>query len=271
MWHWLPPELRRLVLQCLSLPQLRLLKTVSRSMATDCRTVLRSKAWQIRGANHYAMEEELKTQLHTYRLPLLVSCFPNCFPKTAPCLAVIHRLRLNRLNSYGDAVNADDVTTWGYTRDSSDLSTIVSDMCIEVRGHGICGSMTTLRQVLQEAVRMRGVEGASWSHQGTEWTTEKVAEGLWTYEVTEYDGEEEGNWSVGLKTSVSWPGGKVLVKYPEEVPTAMVLECLEFVTFTRERFGMDNECPCSMENWHDYCGNMDPLYMCRLGSKLFVR
>lgn len=272
-WHWLPPELRRLVLQFLSLPKLRLLKTVSRSMATDCRAVLRSKAWQIKGANYYAMEEELKTQLHSYRLPLMVSCFPKFFPDTAPCFAVIHRLRLNRLNSYGDALNADDVTTWDYRRDTSDISTIVSDMCIEVCGHGICGSITTLRQVLQEAMRERGVEEVYLSRQGKDWETKQVVEGLWKYEVTEYDGANAGNWSVGDRLCVPCPSGSGHLNAPKEVPTEMVLENLEFVTQVRNdrEWCLDNECPCSMENGHDYCGSMHPLYMCRLGSKLFVR
>tara|TARA_B100000963_G_scaffold205514_1_gene178928 strand:+ start:855 stop:1667 length:813 start_codon:yes stop_codon:yes gene_type:complete len=270
MWHWLPPELRRLVLQYLSLPQLRLLKTVSRSMATDCRAVLRSRAWQIRGANYYAMEEELKTQLHTYRLPLLVSCFAKFFPRNAPCLATIHRLRLNRINSYGDALNADDVATWDAKHnDNSDVSTIVSDMCIEVHGHGICGSMTTLRQVLQDVVRARGVKGAASNRMGQEWTTEALQEGLWKYEVTEL-GEDEGGWSVGPRLCVPSPSGKHL-NSPDEVPTVMVLQEMEIVTFTRKGFFMDNECPSSMEEGRDYYGNMDPLYMCQMGAKLFVR
>lgn len=270
MWHWLPPELRRLVLQCLSLPQLRLVKAVSRAMASDCRAVLRSKAWQIKGANHYALQEELKTQLQSYRLPLMVSCFPKFFPDKAPCFAVIHRLRLNRINNYGDSLNADDITTWEYTRDNSDVSTIVSDMCIEVCGHGICGSMTTLRQVLQEAMRERGVEGY-WRRQGKDWTTKKVVEGLWKYEVTEHDGEEAGTWSLSPRLCVPSPSGKRF-NAPDEVPTDMVLESLEFVTEVRDDGGcMHNECPYNMENEYDYCGSMDPLYMCRLGSKLFVR
>tara|TARA_Y100000768_G_scaffold377615_1_gene351051 strand:- start:6176 stop:6982 length:807 start_codon:yes stop_codon:yes gene_type:complete len=268
MWHWLPPELRRLVLQCLSLPQLRLLKAVSRAMASDCRAVLRSKAWQIKGANHFALQEELKTQLQSYRLPLTVSCFPKSFPVDAPCLATVHHLRLVRLDLLGEPLNADDVATWALTSDNKDLCTIISEMCIEVHGHGICGSVTTLRQVLQEVMRARGVDIRDpVNHNKKNWNAKKVREGLWRYEVTE--GDEEGCWSVDPRMCVPSPSGKHH-RAPEEVPTEMVLENLVPVTEVRKGFWMLNEAPWTCES---ECtgGELDPLYMCQLGLKLFVR
>lgn len=264
MWHWLPPELRRLVLQCLSLPQLRLLKAVSRAMANDCRAVLRSKAWQNKGVNNHALQEELKTQLQSYRLPLTVSCFPRSFSPDAPCIATVHRLRLTRLDDGGEPLDADDVATWGHKcNDNEDVYTIISEMCIEVHGHGICGSLTMLRQVLQEEMRARGVE---WRHSvyynKTPWTAKRVTEGLWKYEVTEDD--EEGGWS--LKERLCGKRRVVL----EEVPTDMLLENLVLVTEVRPGFWFTNETPCTMENGFDG-GELDLLHLCRLGSKLFVR
>lgn len=269
MWHWLPPELRRLVLQCLSLPQLRLVKAVSRAMASDCRAVLRSKAWQSKGANDHAMAEELKSQLHTYRLPLTVSFFRKIFPRDAPCLATVHSLRLNRVNDSGNCLNADDVATWAHVDDKEGIATIVSDMCIEVHGHGICGSITALRQVLQEAVRTRGVEGASWNRDEKKWTTQQVAEGLWAFEV-EADVYEEGGWSVISRLCMPSSCGRYL-NPPEEMPTVMVLEGMEIVTEVRKGVVMESEMPMSMEEDFDFCDNANPLYLCRLGSKLFVR
>lgn len=269
MWHWLPPELRRLVLQCLTLPQLRLLKAVSRAMASDCRAVLRSKAWQIKGANNYALQEELKTQLHSYRLPLTVSCFPRSFPVDAPCLATVHHLRLARLDDRGEALDADDVATWGHkSSNNEDVDTIINEMCIEVHGHGICGSLTMLRQVLQEAMRARGVDiRHPLYYNQKHWDAEKVTEGLWKYEVTE-DGEE-GCWSVKNRLCVPSSCGKRR-DAPEEVPTEMVLENLVLVTEVRPGYWLVNEEPCTGENGFDG-GELNPLYLCRLGSKLFVR
>ena len=117
--------------------------------------------------------------------------------------------------------------------------------------------MTTLRQVLQEVVRARGVKGACWCRNGKEWTTEKVAEGLWIFEVME---EKEGLWSVGACRNSG-----------DEVSIQTVLENMHVVTESRRGFLMESEPPYSNEDGRCHCGNMDPLYMCRLGAKLFVR
>ena len=269
MWHWLPPELRRLVLQCLTLPQLRLVKAVSRAMASDCRAVLRSKAWQIKGANNYALQEELKTQLQSYRLPLTVSCFPTSFPIDAPCIATVHRLRLARLDEWGEPLNADDVATWGHEcNDKKDVYTIINEMCIEVHGHGICGSLTMLRQVLQEAMRARGVDFRHpLCYNKKLWNAQKVTEGMWAYEVTE-DGEE-GYWSVRNRVCMPSSCGKYF-NAPDEVPIDMLLENLVLVTEMRPGCWFTNEAPFSSENGFDG-EQLDLLYLCRLGSKLFVR
>lgn len=66
-WLEFPAELRHAILQRLSLSQLRLLKTVSRAMANNCRAVLRSEVWQKIPINLIALEAELKTQLHAYK------------------------------------------------------------------------------------------------------------------------------------------------------------------------------------------------------------
>ena len=59
-WHALPAELQQAILLCLSLPQLQLVKAVSRAMASSCRAVLRSQAWQNMGANRCALEKAKK-------------------------------------------------------------------------------------------------------------------------------------------------------------------------------------------------------------------
>ena len=76
-----------------------------------------------------------------------MSCFPTAFPYDAPCRATVHHLRLARLDINGEPLNADDVATWGQKCSyNKDVYTIVNEMCIEVHGHGICGSLTALRQ-----------------------------------------------------------------------------------------------------------------------------
>ena len=90
----LPAELWVIVLRHLSLMQLRLLKTVSRSMANRCRRVLRSSEWQAWAVNDYTLEREVATQAtQSYALPMAVR-FLEDYLTAPPVFGTIHRLKL---------------------------------------------------------------------------------------------------------------------------------------------------------------------------------
>lgn len=160
----LPPELWLIVLRHLSLMQLRLLKTVSHSMAKRCRRVLCSSEWRDWTANEYAMEQEVATQAaKNYTLPLQVSFFEEELQGTVGCFGTIHRLKLKLLSTSGDSRDPDSLVPSNW--DWSNLSTIgqggfnhrryriaVVDMLIEVNGRGLCGSEYALRRVLADVV-----------------------------------------------------------------------------------------------------------------------
>ncbi len=255
MWRELPPELCRAILHHLSLVQLRLLKTLSRATANHCRAVLRSEAWQSVPANFHALEQELKTQLQSWKLPLTVSCFPRHFPKEAPCLATIHRLKMVRLDPFG---YLDTTARAWEVRDSGEYRhyrTIITDMCIEVHGYGICGSETTLRQVLQQAIRDRGVCTGRYTHG---WSTQVLRTQLWPFEVeADPDDPDGGVWQLA-----SAGGG--------EVPLNDVLESLKFAVEVRKGIWAAVDPPPSLQADFDDWGRANPLHLCQLGSKLFV-
>ena len=250
MWSWLPPELCRAILHHLSLVQLRLLKTLSRATANHCRSVLRSEIWQLVPGNNFALEEELKTQLFSYKLPLTVTCFWRHFPKHAPCLATIHRLKLIRLDH-----NGDHLTTPPWTvNNDDDVQTVITDMCIEVHGYGICGSETALRQVLQQAIGNRGVPGAS---PPDGWSTEKLKTQLWPYKVEADPFPYNGVWQV------SSTGG-------EEVPLDDVLQEICIAVEVRKGHWEVSDPPPSLQGPYDGWGYANLLHLCQLGSKLFL-
>lgn len=157
----LPPELWPLVLGHLSLWQLRLVKTVSRSMANRCRKVLRSEEWRSWTANEYALECEVATQAtRSYALPLKVIFFEDdLFYGDDVCVGTIHRLKL-KLVRRGDGVQPIDSLlgyNWALHRlhDEGDYDIEVVDMLIEVDGRGICGSEYALRRLLADAMQQR--------------------------------------------------------------------------------------------------------------------
>ena len=155
-WRDLPPELLAKVLTHFSLPRLRLLKTLSHATASVCRRVLLSEEWS-KGTNYYQMEEEIKTQYHSYKLPLVVSIFFDDFEYDDWLLATIYKLKLKKINSEGNFLDASDASHWTDDNMCNDINdTIVSDMCIEVHGQGIAGSVWTLRRMIQEHMREHG-------------------------------------------------------------------------------------------------------------------
>ena len=171
----LPPELWRGVLQQLSLPPLLLVKAVCQAMAGHVRAVVRSAAWQTRTPlNEFALREAIKTQVHSYKLPLTVSIYPELLPEDAQCLATIHRMKLLvRHATLSEMVHPVDPAQFEHDTFRDENTCLVPcDLCIEIRGEGIVASETALRQVLQSVLRTRGTYSA---HKAA------VADALWNY------------------------------------------------------------------------------------------
>ena len=246
----IPAELRHAILLRLSLTQLRLLKAVSRGMASDCRAVLRSEAWQKIPLNIVMLETELKTQLHAYKLPLTVSLYSEWFPQEAPCIATVHRLKLSRVNSdeiTSDVSPAAWIRKWG-PEIADQTFTSITDMCIEIHGVGICGSETSLRIALQDELRRRG-------RQPSPGVDAPPAKGLWPYKVE----VEADYWSL---THVG--------KHVDDVELDRLLCHMEIATEVRKGVWWRHEKPHSGENGFDFCGELDLLALCRLGSKILL-
>jgi hypothetical protein len=157
----LPPELWIIVLRHMTLMQLRLLKTVSHSMANRCRRVLCSSEWRAWAANDYAIEMEVATQAATnYTLPLQVSFFEEELHGTAGCYGTVHRLKL-KLVTDSEVADPDPLlpSNWAWSKLCvARLNTpnhvayriALVDMLIEVNGRGLCGSEYALRRVLAD-------------------------------------------------------------------------------------------------------------------------
>lgn len=154
----LPADLWRVVLRHLSLWQLRLLKTVSHSMANRCRRVLRSKEWQAWAINDVALQAEVATQAtRSYALPMAVRFLEDCLTE-APLLGTIHRLKLTlvrrKKNDFTpvDSLVASNWSLFNLDRNAHGYDLHVVDMLIEVHGYGLCGSEYALRRVLADVV-----------------------------------------------------------------------------------------------------------------------
>jgi hypothetical protein len=247
-WRALPVELCQAILLHLLLPQLRLLKTVSRAMANSCRAVLRSEAWQKIALNQIALEAELKTQLHAYKLPLTVSIFSAFFPEDAPCIATVHRLKLARVNCNEVACDTSPEAWKFVPADDDDTFTSITDMCIEVHGVGICGSETSLRITLQEEMRRRGTPKPTGFKVNT-------ADALWPYKIE----PEEDGWSIVHGN-----------EWVNEVKLDRLLDRMEIVTEVRKGVWWMHEPPHSGQNGFEHCGELSLLGLCRLGSKLLL-
>tara|TARA_B100000767_G_scaffold225641_1_gene215035 strand:+ start:1014 stop:1835 length:822 start_codon:yes stop_codon:yes gene_type:complete len=273
MWNILPAELCRAILFHLSLTQLRLVKTVSRAMATSCRAVLRSEVWQDVGANMFVLEDELKTRLHAYQLPLTVSFFGDHFPQGAPCIVTVHRLKLARYDKHEKACSVDS-QAWCSTNTDffhepalDDEHTVITDMCIEVHRVGICGSETTLRQALQQAMRRWGLKSIIIEDGQQRPTTVKMADSLWPYNF-EIDCDSPNSRSIRKM----WDASEN--KYVHEMPLDNLLTKMDIATELRD--GADGhkyklvEGPHSEQNGFDYCDVLDLMTLCRLGSTILL-
>ena len=250
-WLEVPTELRHAILLRLSLIQLRLVKAVSRGMASDCRAVLRSEAWQEIPLNTIMLEAELKTQLNAYKLPLTVSIYSQFFPPEAPCIATVHRLKLTRVNQ--DEVITDvSPAVWiprlgPETGDSTFTS--ITDMCIEIHGVGICGSEVSLRIALRDELRRRGKKDPPQEVHA------QPAKGLWPFKIQPH----EDGWSLVRD------GNGI-----HDVWLDHLLDIMEVATEVRPGVWWRHEKPHSGENGFDYCGELSLLDLCRLGSKILL-
>ena len=191
----LPAELWLIVLRHMSLMQLRLLKTVSHSMANRCRRVLRSKEWQAWSANDYALEREVATQAtQSYTLPMTVRILDEHL-QMRPLHGTIHRLKLKlvrRVKTDARPIDSLLASNWSlfHLEDPGDVNVQVVDMLIEVRGYGLCGSEYTLRRLLADVVL--GGSHAAENHEAAEHLAQRLCDTRITQEV-----EEDGTPSWG--------------------------------------------------------------------------
>ena len=191
----LPAELWLVVLRHMSLMQLRLLKTVSHSMANRCRRVLRSKEWQAWSVNDYALEREVSTQAtQSYTLPMTVRFFDEHLQER-PLRGTIHRLKLKLVRRVKTDVRPIDslvASNWSLFRlsDEGDVEVQVVDMLIEVHGYGLCGSEYTLRRLLADVVL--GGSHAVENHEAAEHLAQRLCDTRITQAV-----EEDGTPSWG--------------------------------------------------------------------------
>jgi len=191
----LPAELWLVVLRHMSLMQLRLLKTVSHSMANRCRRVLRSKEWQAWSVNDYALECEVSTQAtQSYTLPMTVR-FLDDHLQMRPLRGTIYRLKLKLVRRVKTDVRAIDsllASNWSlfHLEDPGDANVPVVDMPIDVHGYGLCGSEYTLRRLLADVVL--GESHAVLNHRAADHLAQRLCDTRITQEV-----EEDGTPSWG--------------------------------------------------------------------------
>lgn len=193
-WKELPDEVWRRILQSLSLPQLRLVKTVSNDMANHCRCVLRGEDWQKWGANGYALECEVATQAtRSYSFPMDV-CFYEEQLMGPYLTATIHRLKLKVETASGQFPDPNIPSTW--TRDVLEKCVVhVVDMLIDVHGRGICGSEYALRSVIAEEMKKRAF--CRTGYESREWFASSVCNTIiHQYEARDDDGNDEGWYEV---------------------------------------------------------------------------
>ena len=243
-WSSLPPELLVHVFAHLTLPRLRLLKAVSRATAQTCRSVLRSAEW-CKGTNRFEVEEELKTQSHSYKLPMTVSMFHRDFKDGHKCIATVHRLKLLRLlEDAGDYLNTRDRKEWEYERLNDDSTfTVVGEMCIEIHGEGVVGSEYALRNVLQEVMRQRG--------------RTKFSRGL---KADELNGSYE---------DVDEDGEVCVTRGGTEMSLHDLLRNICPVTEIAHGVWEVHQEPCSMQGEYEHM-SLNVLDMCKMGLGLFL-
>ena len=169
MWGHLPMEVRQKILAYLKLHSLRYLKTVNKSMANDCRCVIRSEDWQDMEWNNWQLEEDVNGSMRQISFPFTVCILKDWFKPPSYFSDNIVRKSANTL--LFATIHSIDVlctisTTSGIEKISvkkamklnpNDVEQIqIVDLCIEVHGYGIVSSEPCLRLLLQEIVCERG-------------------------------------------------------------------------------------------------------------------
>lgn len=179
----------RKILQNLSLPQLRLFKTVSNDMANHCRCVLRGEEWQRWGANSYALQCEVAIQAtRCYSLPMDV-CFYQEQLMGPYLTATIHRLKLKVETHSGQCPDSKIPSTWKRNVLENGMVHVV-DMLIDVHGKGICGSEYALRSVIAEEMKKRAF--CRQSNDSREKFAYSVCDtNIYEYEAHDDDGNDE--------------------------------------------------------------------------------
>ena len=256
-WSSLPPELLAHVLAHLTLPRLRLLKAVSRATAQTCRSVLRSPEW-CKGTNRFEVEEELKTQSHSYKLPMTVSLFHDDFEDGHKCIATVHRLKLLRMNDNGGYQNTrGGAREWEHVgRHNNDpTTTIVGEMCIEIHGEGVVGSEYALRNMLQEVMRQRCCGDACARRTAAELNTSRI---VWS---CSWSGRESCDKKIRPASDATRPEMSLHDLLEEICPATQIAQGVWAV----------HQMPCSMQGDGEYehCV-MNVIEMCRMGLDLFV-
>ena len=170
MWRELPPELRVNILTRLSLPTLRALKRLGRAMANDCRRTIRSEEWQgFHHLNSLLLEAEVSSCVNDLKLPLKVSVLDDRFrgrhrdmyvrSGDEHLLATIHRMSILCIDENGDRMvltPGSSCEAWSDMKEDN-FRFYLTDLCVEVHGHGIVSSELGLRMLLDRIIQERGV------------------------------------------------------------------------------------------------------------------
>ena len=241
----MPPELLASVLMHFSLPELKLLKAVSRATANACRRMLRSTEWS-QGVNEFDMAEDVSTQ-HNYKLPMVVSIYEGYFERGFQLLATVYKLKIKTIKESQDYIDSADRTQWESNRiDANSSDIVIVEMCIEIHGKGIFSSVWTLRRMIQEHMRKHASQ-ARWRGE--------TADQMLTY-VQKVD--KGGNFEYDLTMDVE-----------KQTRVSDILYNINPVTEISKGVWEVNRTPCP--DHYGYKHNyMNVIEMCQMGLGLFV-
>jgi hypothetical protein len=243
--HDLPPELLARVLMHFSLPELKLLKAVSRATANACRRMLRSTEWS-QNVNEFDMAEEVSTQCN-YKLPMVVSIYEGYFEHGFQLLATVYKLKIKTIKESQDYIDSADRTQWDCDHvDANSNDIVIVEMCIEIHGKGIFGSVWTLRRMIQEHMRKHASQAI--------WRGE-TADQMLTYN---WKADKDGDFYYDLTMDVD-----------KQTRVSDILYNICPVTEISKGVWEVNKTPCPDHYGykHDY---MNVIEMCQMGLDLFV-
>ena len=243
--HNLPPELLASVLILFSLPELKLLKAVSHATANACRRMLRSAEWS-GGLNEFDMAEEISTQ-HNYKLPMVVSIYDECFARGCQLIATVYKLKIRTVKENQDYIDSADRTQWNCDQiDVNSNDIVVVEMCIEVHGKGIVGSVWTLRRMIQEHMRKHAWEDSVRGEKADKmlpYTLKDNMNNVFVYDCT--------------------------IHIDNQTPLSDLLYNINPATEIRKGVWEAHRTPCP-DNYGYKHRNMNVIEMCQMGLDLFV-